>query len=85
MREISERFKGSLKCRASCKTRKPNEPHYEHVVRYYYGLNVDGAAFEPAYCANIYSDGIGALKNFLPRYMAVCFGGRSVDEAMDDD
>lgn len=52
------------------------------VLRYYAAIDVEDAAFEPAHVENIVNAGIGAMRSSLPQFMAICFGGKTAEEAL---
>lgn len=54
----------------------------ERVIRYYGAIDVENAAFEPAHISNMLNAGVHAMSTWLPRYMAVCFGGKTAEEAL---
>lgn len=55
----------------------------DRVIRYYGAIDVENAAFEPAHITNLLNAGLHTMENNLPRYMAVCFGGKTADEALE--
>jgi len=57
----------------------------ERVIRYYNSIDVEDAAFEPAHISNMLNAGVSAMRTNLPRYMAVCFGGKTAEEALEEE
>lgn len=57
----------------------------ERVIRYYNAIDVEDASFEPAHITNMFNAGISGLQEVIPKYMAVCFGGKKVEEVMAED
>ncbi len=55
----------------------------KRAILYYAGMDFENAAFEPAHLQNLFTLGENALKSFLPAYMAVCFGGKTAEEALE--
>lgn len=55
----------------------------DRVIRYYGAIDVENAAFEPAHITNLLNAGMVTMKNNLPRYIAVCFGGKTAEEALE--
>lgn len=56
----------------------------DRIIRYYGAIDVENAAFEPAHITNLIGSGGGAMTSWLPRYMAVCFGGKTAEESLED-
>lgn len=54
----------------------------ERVIRFYAGIDVENAAFEPAHITNLLGAGIRTMENCLPKYMALCFGNKSAEEIL---
>ena len=57
----------------------------DRVIRYYAAIDVENAAFEPAHITNLLNASLHTMEINLPRYMAVCFGGKTADEALEMD
>jgi hypothetical protein len=57
----------------------------ERSIRFYAAIDVEGASFEPAHITNLINAGIGALKRVLPKFMAICFGGKTAEEMLEDE
>jgi hypothetical protein len=57
----------------------------DRVIRYYGAIDVENAAFEPAHITNLFKAGLGTMEDNLPRYMSVCFGGKTADEALETE
>lgn len=55
------------------------------VLRYYNAIDVEDAAFEPQHISNILNGGIAALRLTLPKYMAICFAGKTAEEVMAEE
>ena len=53
------------------------------VIKFYLGMDFEDAAFEPQHISNMLSSGLRTLKERLPQMMAICFGGKSAEEAVD--
>ena len=57
----------------------------ERTIRYYNSIDVEDAAFEPAHISNMLSAGVSAMKLYLPKYMAICFGGKTAEQALAEE
>lgn len=55
----------------------------DRILRYYAGIDVEDAAFEPQHITNMLGAGLRALKYRLPQFMAICFGGKTAEEALE--
>lgn len=55
----------------------------DRVLRFYAAIDVEDAEFEPAHIENILNAGVRTMKYSLPQYMAICFGGKTAEEAME--
>ncbi len=55
----------------------------DRVLRYYAGIDVEDAAFETKHISNMAGAGIQGLKYRLPQFMAICFGGKTAEEAFE--
>ena len=55
------------------------------MMRYYNAIDVEDAAFEPQHISNVLNAGISALRSTLPKYMAICFGGKTAEEVLAED
>lgn len=55
----------------------------DRVIRYYGAIDVENAAFEPAHITNLLNAGLRTMESNLPRYMAVCFSGKTAEEALE--
>lgn len=55
----------------------------ERMIRYYGAIDVENAAFEPAHISNLLTAGLRTMEHNLPRYMAICFGGKTAEEAFE--
>jgi hypothetical protein len=57
----------------------------ERVMRFYAGIDVENAAFEPAHIQNLLNAGARALGDALPKYMVICFGGKTAEEVLAEE
>lgn len=57
----------------------------ERVIRFYAGIDVENAAFEPAHIQNLLNAGTRTLEEALPKYMAICFGDKTAEEILSED
>jgi len=57
----------------------------ERIIRYYHGIDFEGAAFEPQHITNMIAAGGGSMNRWLPKYMAVCYGGLSAEEVFKEE
>ncbi len=57
----------------------------DRVIRYYHAIDVEDAAFEPEHISNMLGAGVSAMKTYLPIYMAICFGGKTAEEALTEE
>lgn len=57
----------------------------ERSIRFYAAIDVEDASFEPAHITNLINAGIGTLRQVLPKFMAICFGGKTVEEMLEDE
>ncbi len=56
----------------------------EHrVIRFFASIDLENAAFEPVHISNLLAAGVRVMASTLPRFMAVCFAGKSAEEAME--
>jgi len=55
----------------------------DRVLMYYAYIDVEDAGFEPAHIENILNAGIRTMKHRLPQFMAICFGGKTAEEALE--
>ena len=55
------------------------------ILRYYNAIDVEDAAFEPQHITNMLNAGVNLMGRTLPKYMAICFGGKSADEALAEE
>jgi hypothetical protein len=53
------------------------------VLRFYAGIDVEEAVLEPQHISNLLSAGLRTFELRLPQFMAICFGGKTADEAME--
>ena len=52
----------------------------DRVIRAYAAIDVENASFEPAHIQNLLNACSSTLAASLPKYMAICFGGKTVEE-----
>lgn len=57
----------------------------ERIIRYYNAIDVEDAAFEPAHITNLFKAGLRIMEDGLPRFMAICFGGKTAEEALKEE
>ena len=57
----------------------------ERVIRYYNAIDVENASFEPAHITNMLNAGLHTMRNQLPSYMEICFGGKTADEVLAEE
>jgi len=57
----------------------------ERTIRYYNAIDVESATFEPQHITNMFVMAGNAMERWLPKYMAICFGGKTVDEVLAED
>ena len=55
----------------------------DRQLRYYAAIDVDEAAFDTQHISNLIGAGLRTMKYRLPQFMAICFGGKSAEEAME--
>ncbi len=57
----------------------------QRMLRYYNAIDVEDAAFEPQHITNMLNAAINIMGTALPKYMAICFGGKSAEEALAEE
>lgn len=57
----------------------------DRVIRYFNAIDVENASFEPAHITNMFNAGVNSMSVLVPKYMAVCFGGKTAAESMSDE
>jgi hypothetical protein len=57
----------------------------KRIIRYYNSIDVEGAAFEPQHITNMLSAGVGCMTTCLPKFMSICFGGKTTDEVLTEE
>jgi hypothetical protein len=57
----------------------------ERIARFYAGIDVASASFEPGHIRNLLTAGTRTLKTVLPNYMAICFGGKTANEVLSEE
>lgn len=55
----------------------------DRVARYFASVDVENAAFEPQHISNILGAGLRTMEYHLPQYMAICYGGKTAQEALE--
>ena len=55
----------------------------DKTLRWYTGIDVEGAAIEPRLIENLLGAGLSTLERRLPQFMAVCFAGKTAEEALE--
>lgn len=55
----------------------------DRTLRYYASIDVEDSALEPQHISNLLSAGLRTMLARLPQYMAICFGGKTAEEAFD--
>ena len=55
----------------------------DRVLRYYAALDVEDSAFEIQHITNILNAGNRTMAARLPQFMAICFGGKNAEEALE--
>jgi hypothetical protein len=68
------RYIGSLQLRSE-----------ERVIRAYAAIDVENASFEPAHIQNLMNGCSSMMGDSLPKYMAICFGGKTVEDVFAID
>jgi hypothetical protein len=56
----------------------------DRQIRYLNAIDVEQASFEPAHISGLLRAGSNVMEDLLPRFMAVCFGGKTAQEALED-
>jgi len=54
----------------------------ERVIRYYNAIDVENATFEPQHITNMLVAASNSMREWLPKYMAICFSDKSADEIL---
>ena len=57
----------------------------KRTIRYYHAIDVKNVAFEPAHIFNLLHTGAQVMEDWLPKYLAICFGGMTAEEVMADE
>ena len=55
----------------------------DRVLRYYAAIDVEEAALEPRHISNLMGAGLRTMERRLPQFMAICFGGKTAEEALE--
>jgi len=53
------------------------------VLRFYAAIDVEEAALEPRHISNLMGAGLRTMERRLPQFMAICFGGKTAEEALE--
>ena len=57
----------------------------DRVMCYYSALDMEAAAFEPRHITNLLNAGMNAMQGALPKYLAICFAGKSAEEVLAEE
>lgn len=55
----------------------------DKTLRWYSGIDVEGATIETRLIENLLGAGLSTLERRLPQFMAVCFAGKTAEEALE--
>jgi len=55
----------------------------ERHIRLYHGMDFEDASFETQHISNIYKMMSDIMEYRLPQFMAICFGGKTAEEALE--
>lgn len=55
----------------------------DKTLRWYSGIDVEGATIETRLIENMLGAGLSTLERRLPQFMAVCFSGKTAEEALE--
>ena len=55
----------------------------DRTLRFYAGIDVEDASFEPQHISNMLKAGLQNMEYRLPQFMAICFGGKTAEEALE--
>jgi len=55
----------------------------DEYLRYYAAIDVENASLEPQHLTNMVAAGFGVMQLRLPQFMAICFGGKTAEEALE--
>jgi len=55
----------------------------ERQIRLYHGMDFEDASFETQHISNIYKMMSDIMEHRLPQFMAICFGGKTAEEALE--
>lgn len=55
----------------------------DRTLRYFVAIDVEDSALEPQHISNLLYSGWCTLGARLPQFMAICFGGKSAEEALE--
>lgn len=55
----------------------------DKTLRWYSGIDVEGTAIETRLIENLLDAGLSTMKRRLPQFMAVCFAGKTAEEALE--
>ena len=54
----------------------------DRILRYYASIDVEDASLEPSHISNLMGAGFRVMEFRLPQFMAICFGGKTAEEAL---
>lgn len=55
----------------------------DRQLRFHAAIDVEEAALEPRHISNLIGAGLRTMERRLPQFMAICFGGKTAEEAME--
>ncbi len=55
----------------------------ERIIKFYTGVDVENATLEMQHIRNMVSAGLRVMEGRLPQFMAICFGGKTAEEAVE--
>lgn len=55
----------------------------DRVLRFYAAIDVEEAALELRHISNLMGAGLRTMERRLPQFMAICFGGKTAEEALE--
>jgi hypothetical protein len=61
----------------------PDDTGDPTYLRFYDAIYAWNAAIELQHISNLHDAGIGAMSSRLPQFMAICFGGKTAEEALE--
>lgn len=78
----ADRIKGGDDWRRSITDGILNIPD-NRQLRFYAAIDVEDAAIEPQHISNMMGAGLRTMARCLPQFMAICFGGKTAEEALE--